>query len=351
MPNDNPNNIARGEDGPAASGSSGQRVATRLQLGFLGGGLVLVAVLLVYLLLLLWSVGFPAPPAPAEAITRCIFKTSLCFSMTLDVKLLLIVMVMGGLGSFVHSATSFGDFVGNERLTTNWIWWYVLRPFLGMALAEIFYLAIRGGFLSVGSSGENINLYGIAAISGLVGMFSKQATDKLSEVFNTLFKTGPQTGDATRKGDLTNPIPILSSVTPAQFPCNEKTAKIHLIGTGFVRGSLVQVNGIGRSTIFSSDTALETSLVPEDLTNPGSLDITVFNPAPGGGVSTPQLVVVSAVATGSTATRASSTPNASDAFTSGDEANIDGCDCEITDATPDEELPEAAGGVELCLSH
>ena len=34
-----------------------------------------------------------------------------------------------------------------------------------------------------------MNLYGLTAISGLVGMFSKQATTKLSEVFTTLFKT------------------------------------------------------------------------------------------------------------------------------------------------------------------
>jgi hypothetical protein len=34
-----------------------------------------------------------------------------------------------------------------------------------------------------------VNPYGMVALAGLVGMFTKQATDKLSEVFSTLFKT------------------------------------------------------------------------------------------------------------------------------------------------------------------
>ena len=35
----------------------------------------------------------------------------------------------------------------------------------------------------------DVNVYGLVAISGLVGMFSKQATNKLSELFSTRFKT------------------------------------------------------------------------------------------------------------------------------------------------------------------
>ena len=41
--------------------------------------------------------------------------------------------------------------------------------------------------------------FGIAGLSGLVGMFSKQAIDKLREVFETLFKT---TEDDKRKDKL-----------------------------------------------------------------------------------------------------------------------------------------------------
>jgi len=108
-----------------------------------------------------------------------------------EVDMLLLVLIAGALGSFAHGARSFVDFVGNRTLRASWSAWYLLYPFIGATLALIFYLAVRGGFMttSAGSTGKDVNLYGLTAISGLVGMFSKQATTKLSELFSTLFKT------------------------------------------------------------------------------------------------------------------------------------------------------------------
>ena len=109
--------------------------------------------------------------------------------MSRDVNLLCLVLIGGALGSFIYTARSFVDFVGNGTIRGSWTVWYLMYPFIGAALALIFYLAIRGGFLSTASSSADINLFGLVAISGLVGMFSKQATSKLGEVFTTLFKT------------------------------------------------------------------------------------------------------------------------------------------------------------------
>lgn len=103
-------------------------------------------------------------------------------------RLALLVILSGALGSFIHTATSFSRYIGHDMFFKRWIWWYILRPFIGSALALIFYFVIRGGLFTSTSSNE-INLYGMLAISGLVGMFSKQATDKLDELFNNLFKT------------------------------------------------------------------------------------------------------------------------------------------------------------------
>lgn len=108
----------------------------------------------------------------------------------LDTRLLLIAPLAGALGAYVHLTTSFTDYAGNERLTSNWTWWYIFRPFIGMALAEIVYLGIRGGFFNAAASAATaINPYGVAAIAALTGLFSKQATDKLREVFETIFQT------------------------------------------------------------------------------------------------------------------------------------------------------------------
>jgi type II secretory pathway component PulM len=106
-----------------------------------------------------------------------------------EIDLLLLVLITGAIGSFVHSARSFVDFVGNKAIRGSWGAWYLMYPLIGSALALIFYLAVRGGFLTTSTTGANMNTFGLVAISGMVGMFSKQATNKLDELFSTLFQS------------------------------------------------------------------------------------------------------------------------------------------------------------------
>ena len=123
-------------------------------------------------------------------------------SMPREVNLLVLVLLFGALGSFVHVVKSFASFAGNRSLVASWLWWYLLQPVAGMALALLFYVIIRGGLLAPGSFAGSVNPYGIAGLSGLVGMFSKQATDKLSELFGTMFQTA---ADAQRTDKLSPP--------------------------------------------------------------------------------------------------------------------------------------------------
>jgi hypothetical protein len=112
-----------------------------------------------------------------------------------ETDLLLLALLFGSVGSFLHLAKSFATFAGNRTLIASWTWWYCLQPLVGMGLALIFYVAVRGGLLASAASAADVSPYGIAGLSGLVGMFSKQATDKLNELFTTLFQTA---GDASR---------------------------------------------------------------------------------------------------------------------------------------------------------
>ncbi len=105
-----------------------------------------------------------------------------------ETRLLLLVILIGAFGSCIHAIRSFTWYVGNRQLSDNWFWWFLLQPFMGMALALVFYFVIRSGFLSASANVQDINLFGIAAMSGLTGMFSQQAVQKLDEVFQTLFK-------------------------------------------------------------------------------------------------------------------------------------------------------------------
>lgn len=71
-----------------------------------------------------------------------------------------------------------------------WTSWYLLRPNIGAGLAFVFYLVLRGGVLSVGSSLSNLNLVGSPAISARVGFFTEHAIKKLHELADTIFGKG-----------------------------------------------------------------------------------------------------------------------------------------------------------------
>jgi uncharacterized membrane protein YeaQ/YmgE (transglycosylase-associated protein family) len=98
----------------------------------------------------------PAPtPAPAEgqvqstaAVAMPIKFLGRCVMTTFDERLLLLVIVAGILGSFVHGATSLADYIGNDRFNYRWTWFYLMRPVIGMALALVFYLCARQGALT-----------------------------------------------------------------------------------------------------------------------------------------------------------------------------------------------------------
>ena len=160
----------------------------------------------------LLSVWPPVGTGAGAEIEARILWGSVALNVSINDRLMLIAILMGVIGSMIHALTSFADYAGNRRLAKSWIPWYVVRPVIGSGLALFFYVVFRGGLLT-GSSTSDINPFGIAAIGGLAGMFSKQATDKLSEVFSTMFKTTTGVGDAQRGEKLdanapTRPVPV-----------------------------------------------------------------------------------------------------------------------------------------------
>jgi hypothetical protein len=155
-----------------------------------------LSLFLAYLLIKLWPCTLPV--ADRSEIQ---FVGTVRLDVYVETRYLAIAMLAGALGSYIHLATSFADFVGNRQLVSSWQWWYLLRPFIGMTLALIMYFVVRGGLIGGSASAQNLSPYGVAAVAGLTGLFSKQATDKLRETFETLFKTDkpPTRADELRK--------------------------------------------------------------------------------------------------------------------------------------------------------
>ena len=110
-------------------------------------------------------------------------------------SVLVMVILLGALGGTLHFLSSLVKFVGNRQLMRSWLPYYLSIPITGAALAPIVYMMLRVGILapsgvaSDGSRVANLNLIGIYAFAALTGLFAKTATDKLGEVFRTLFRT------------------------------------------------------------------------------------------------------------------------------------------------------------------
>jgi hypothetical protein len=148
--------------------------------------LVILNFLLLYLLLRLWPGQIPMK---ADHLPVTLIPGLLVVDVWTEVRFLALVAIAGAFGSYIHLATSFVDFAGNRQLMQSWQWWYVLRPFIGSTLAVIVYFAMRGGLIAGASGAENLSPYGVSALAGLTGLFSKQATEKLKEIFENLFKS------------------------------------------------------------------------------------------------------------------------------------------------------------------
>jgi hypothetical protein len=124
--------------------------------------------------------------------------------ISLDLRLILLAIVAGMLGGFIHAGQSFATYMGNATYVASWGWWYLLRPLIGGVLGAIFYFIVRSSlFPNALSASAEVSPFGVAAIGALAGVCSKQATDKLDELFSVLFRIPPKTGDGARHDSVT----------------------------------------------------------------------------------------------------------------------------------------------------
>ena len=109
-----------------------------------------------------------------------------------EVRLVGLSALFGVVGSSVHGLTSLTVWLSRHKLARSYFAWYLTRPLIGAALAVIVYLLLRASLLSTVVNGAPastlfINDFGVAAISGLIGLMTAQMTQKLRDVFDSLF--------------------------------------------------------------------------------------------------------------------------------------------------------------------
>ena len=136
--------------------------------------LVMLSILLLYSIFQFWPPQLTSKGAvqPVEFFDQEI-------AISVELRLLAIVVFAGALGGQIHALRSFSSYVGNRRLKVSWIVRYFLTPFVAASLALVFYFVIRAGFFPTNTTTQNMNVYGFAGMAGLVGLFSNMAVNKL----------------------------------------------------------------------------------------------------------------------------------------------------------------------------
>src|SRR3977135_176734 len=111
----------------------------------LGGYLIILGPVMVYLLMALWPRPYVVPAGLKDLPVVPMSLFGFSFVITHELRLLGLVVLGGAMGSYLRSAISFASFAetGNMPKSTWW-WWCVLQTYIGMLLACIFYFIMRG---------------------------------------------------------------------------------------------------------------------------------------------------------------------------------------------------------------
>ena len=82
-----------------------------------------------------------------------------------------------------------------------------------------------------------------------------------------------------------NPVPALTSLAPTSAPAGGPAFTLTVNGSNFVGTSEVRWNGTARTTTVVNAGQVRAAIPASDIVTPGSAQVTVVNPAPGGGKS------------------------------------------------------------------
>jgi hypothetical protein len=89
-----------------------------------------------------------------------------------------------------------------------------------------------------------------------------------------------------------NTVPVLSSISPSGVASGGPSFTLALSGSGFAPNAVVYWNATARETSTVSNSLVMASIPASDISAPGSAQVTVVNPQPGGGASSPLTIAI-----------------------------------------------------------
>jgi DNA-binding beta-propeller fold protein YncE len=82
-----------------------------------------------------------------------------------------------------------------------------------------------------------------------------------------------------------NPTTLMGSLTPSSAVAGGAAFTLTITGTNFISSSTLQWNGSPRPTTFVSSTELQAAITAADISTPGTAQVSVSTPGPGGGMT------------------------------------------------------------------
>ena len=129
----------------------------------------------------------------------------------------------------------------------------------------------------------------VAAIAGSGG--NAQTIVNAGDVQVNLTNAQTSTGNVFAVAS-THAAPAASGIAPAVKSVGDAAFTLTVNGSGFIPCSIVRLDGSDRVTTFVNATQLTAAIPATDLLSGGTRNVTVFNPAPGGGTTAAQTLIV-----------------------------------------------------------
>jgi hypothetical protein len=164
-----------------------------------------------------------------------------------------------------------------------------LSPSSALAGGASFTLTVNGSnFVSTSSVEWNGAKLATTFVSSIQLTASVRATDIKTAGSAQVTIVNPAPGGGTSNAltfNINNPVPALTNLQPPNATHGGAAFSLTVSGTGFVSTSQVLWNGSPRTTTYASGTRIKAAITAADIAAAGTAQVTVSNPAPGGGSS------------------------------------------------------------------